>query len=181
MRHDDAHEKDRAFHCHQPGRFIARPDGGIDWLFSDADYGYKAFFDSVDTVVMGRRTYELSLSFGPPYVYEGKASYVFSRTKAGTRDEHAEFITGNPKELIHSLQAQAGKDIWLVGGAELARDFLAEGLIDEFIIPVHPIVLGAGIPLFPAQGRELSLTFKNSIAFESGLVQLHYERIRVRR
>jgi dihydrofolate reductase len=158
--------------------FIARPDGGIDWLFSDADYGYAAFFDSIDTVVMGRKTYELSLSFGPPYVYEGKASYVFSRTNAGTKDEHAEFIAGSSKDFIHSLRARAGKDIWLVGGAELVRDFLAEDLIDEFVISIHPIVLGAGMPLFPADARELSLTLKNSIAFESGLVQLHYERMR---
>jgi dihydrofolate reductase len=160
--------------------FIARPDGGIDWLFSDADYGYQAFFDAIDTAVMGRKTYELSLSFGPPYVYEGKASYVFSHTKAGGRDENAEFIAGSPKDLIGSLRARAGKDIWLVGGAELVRDFLAEDLIDEFIISIHPIVLGAGIPLFPAPGRELSLTLKSSIAFESGLVQLHYDRTHLR-
>ncbi len=156
--------------------FIARPDGGIDWLFSDADYGYAAFFDSIDTVVMGRKTYELSLSFGPPYVYQGKASYVFSRTKAGTKDENAEFIAGSPKDFMRPLRAQAGKDIWLVGGAELVRDFLAEDLIDEFIVSIHPVILGAGIPLFPVQGRELSLRFKNSISFGSGLVQLHYER-----
>lgn len=160
---------------------IARPDGGIDWLFRDADYGYTPFFESINTVVMGRKTYELSLSFGPPYVYQGKNSYVFSRTKAGTKDENAEFIAGSPKDFIHSLRIQPGKDIWLVGGAELVRDFLVDDLIDDFIISIHPIVLGAGIPLFPADVRELSLTLKNSIAFESGLVQLHYDRTRVRR
>lgn len=98
--------------------FIARPDGGIDWLFSDADYGYRAFFGTIDTVVMGRRTHELSLSFGPPYVHEGKASYVFSRSKAGGKDENAEFAAGSPKDLIGSLRARAGRGIWLVGGAE---------------------------------------------------------------
>jgi dihydrofolate reductase len=160
--------------------FIARTNGGIDWLFSDADYGYKVFFDSIDTVVMGRKTYELSLSFGPPYVYQGKKSYVYSRDKAGSRDENAEYIAGNPEDLIGRLRAQAGRDIWLVGGAELVRDFLAKDLIDEFIISIHPIILGAGIPLFPVQGRELSLQLIKSISFESGLVQLHYERTRIR-
>lgn len=160
--------------------FIARPDGGIDWLFSDADYGYAAFFDSIDTVVMGRKTYELSLSFGPPYVYQGKTSYVFSRTRAGAKDENAEFIAGSPKDFIRSLQAHAGKDIWLVGGAELVRDFLVDDLIDEFIISIHPVILGSGIPLFPAPGHELSLTLKDSISFESGLVQLRYDRTRLR-
>jgi len=159
--------------------FIARPDGGIDWLFSDADYGYAAFFDSIDTVVMGRKTHELALSFGPPYVNRGKAGYVFSRTRAGSKDENAEFVAGNPKDLIRSLRTRAGKDIWLVGGAELVRDFLARDLIDEFVISVHPVILGAGIPLFPAPGRELSLKLKNSISFESGLVQLQYETIRL--
>lgn len=159
--------------------FIARPDGGIDWLFNDADYGYRAFFESIDTVVMGRKTYELSLTFGPPYVYQGKASYVFSRTKAGTKDENAEFVAGNPKDLIHLLQERAGQNIWLVGGAELMRDFLAEDLIDELVISIHPVILGAGIPLFPISGHELSLKLKKSKSFESGLVQLHYERHRL--
>lgn len=158
--------------------FIARPDGGIDWLFSDADYGYAAFFDSIDTVVMGRKTHELALTFGPPYVYQGKANYVFSHRQAGSRDTNAEFVAGNPKDLIRLLQSHAGKDIWLVGGAELVRDFLAEDLIDEFIVSIHPVILGAGIPLFPTPGHELSLQFKNSISFGRGLVQLHYERPR---
>ena len=106
--------------------------------------------------------------------------YVFARAEAGTKDENAEFITGNPKNLIHSLRMQTGKDIWLVGDAELVRDFLVEDLIDEFIIFIHPVILGSGIPLFPTQGHELSLQFKNSISFESGLIQLYYERTRLR-
>lgn len=161
--------------------FIARSDGGIDWLFSDGDYGYAAFYETIDTVVMGRKTYELALTFGPPYVYQGKTNYVFSRSKAGTKDENTRFVAEDTKRFVDSLRKQSSKDIWLVGGAELVRDFLAHDLIDEFVISIHPIALGSGIPLFPVPGRELPLTLKNSISFESGLVQLHYDRTRSRR
>jgi dihydrofolate reductase len=155
--------------------YIARTDGSIGWLFHDADYGYAAFYSTIDTVVMGRTTYELSLSFGP-YPFSGKKAYVFSKTKAGTRDEHAEFVAGDVGALIAGLRAQPGRDIWLVGGAQLAREFLAADLIDEYIVSIHPVLLGSGIPLFPVNGHETVLRFEGARTFPSGLVQLRYER-----
>lgn len=152
---------------------IARPDGGIDWLFSDADYGYAAFYDSIDTVVMGRKTWDLSQSFGE-YPYPGKAAVVFSRRRAGQRDSHARFVGDEIGPFMRALRAQPGKDIWLVGGGELVREFLAAELIDDFIVSIHPRVLGAGLPLFPAPCRETRLRHVKTIPFESGLVQLHY-------
>lgn len=159
--------------------YIARPDGGIDWLFTDGDYGYREFFASIDTVVMGRKTWDLSLSFGE-YPYPGTTAYVFSRSRAGTRDARAEFVGEPVGSFMRRLQRQPGRDLWLVGGGELVRAFVDEDLIDDFIISVHPIVLGAGLPLFPAPCRERALRHVKTIPFDSGLVQLHYAARRPR-
>lgn len=112
---------------------IARPDGGIDWLFSDGDCGYREFFASVDTVVMGRKTCELSLGFGE-YPYPDKTAYAFSCRRAGTRDAHAEFVGGPVGPFMRRLQSLPGKGLWRVGGGELVREFVNEDLIDDFII-----------------------------------------------
>ena len=93
------------------------------------------------------------------------------------RDEHAEFVAGDVSAFVAGLRAQPGRDIWLVGGAQLAREFLAADLIDEYIVSIHPVLLGAGIPLFPVNGRETVLRFEGARTFQSGLVQLRYERV----
>jgi dihydrofolate reductase len=155
--------------------YIARTDGSIGWLFHDADYGYAAFYSTIDTVVMGRTTYELALALGP-YPFSGKKAYVFSKSRAGTRNEHAEFVALDVRAFVAGLRGQPGRDIWLVGGAKLAQAFLAGDLIDEYIVSIHPVLLGAGIPLFPANGREAVLRFEGARTFSSGLVQLRYER-----
>jgi len=157
--------------------YIARADGRIDWLFTDADYGYAAFYDSIDAVIMGRRTYDDVLGFGP-YPYADKAGYVFSHSRPAASREHVSFVSERPAALVASLRGGAGRDIWLVGGASLTASFLDDDLVDDFIVSVHPILLGSGIPLFPRQGRELSLAFAGVTSFESGLVQLRYERRR---
>lgn len=156
--------------------YIARTDGSIGWLFHDADYGYAEFYAGIDTVVMGRATYELALALGP-YPFSGKKTCVFSRSRVGTRDEHAEFIAGDVRAFVAGLRAQPGRDIWLVGGAKLAREFLTADLIDEYIVSIHPVLLGSGIPLFPAGGRETVLRFEGVRTFPSGLVQVRYERV----
>lgn len=157
--------------------YIARADGRVDWLFTDADYGYAAFYDSVDAVIMGRRTYDDALGFGP-YPYADKAGYVFSHSRPAASSEHVSFVSERPAALVASLRGEAGRDIWLVGGASLTASFLDNDLVDDFIVSVHPILLGSGIPLFPRQGRELSLALAGVTSFDSGLVQLRYERRR---
>jgi len=87
-------------------------------------------------------------------------------------------VSERPAALVASLRGGAGRDIWLVGGASLTASFLDDDLVDDFIVSVHPILLGSGIPLFPRQGRERSLAFAGVTSFESGLVQLRYERRR---
>jgi dihydrofolate reductase len=157
--------------------YIARMDGRIDWLFTDQDYGFREFFSGVDTVVMGRKTYEVSLSFGE-YPYPGRSGYVYSRTRNGQRDEQVQFISTAPAEFIAGLRKKPGKKIWLVGGSELIQDFVQADLIDEYVISIHPLILGAGIPLFRSPLPAQNLIFRDSTTFDSGLVQMSYSRRR---
>jgi dihydrofolate reductase len=152
--------------------YIAGPAGEIDWLFHDADYGYTPFFDSVEALVMGRKTYELSLSFGE-WPYGDKPAYVFTR-RTPPDDPRVRFVAGDATGLIAGLRASGRKNIWLVGGAALVSTFLQEGLIDEFVISVHPLLLGAGIPLFAPGVPRRGLRLVSVTPFASGLIQLHY-------
>ncbi len=155
--------------------YIAGKSGEIDWLFSDQDYGYTEFFANVDTVLMGRLTYEQALSFGE-YPYKGREGFVFSRTRAGIKDDHVRFVSGSVKKLVDDLKNRGGKNIWVVGGGVLIQACLEEDVIDEMEIFVHPIILGEGIPLFRTPLQTKHLTFQNCKAFDSGLVQLTYVR-----
>ena len=161
--------------------FIARSSGDVDWLFQDQDqdYGYEALIAGTDTVVMGRRTYDQILSFGD-YPYRGMSGYVFSTTRSGERDENVEFVSGDVARFIAGLKTGPGeiseKNIWLVGGGELNQAFLEQGLIDEFIVSIHPVILGEGIPLFQGNSPSQELSFRHCRSFENGLVQLTYAR-----
>jgi dihydrofolate reductase len=152
---------------------IAGPAGEIDWLFSDQDYGYTEFFAGIDTVVMGRLTYEVSLSFGD-YPYKGTQGFVFSRTRGGETDENVTFVGSDPGPFIQNLQKSPGKGIWLVGGSEIIHSCMIQGVIDEFVISVHPIVLGKGIPLFRNPFPTRSVVLRDCRTFDTGLVQLSY-------
>lgn len=152
--------------------YIAGPEGEIDWLFHDADYGYTPFFHSVDALVMGRKTYELSLSFGE-WPYGDKPAYVFSR-KPPPDDPRVTFVAGDVAGLLAGLGAGGSKNIWLVGGSELIATFMQAGLIDEFVISVHPIVLGTGIPLFAPGVPPTGLRLDGVTTYDSGLAQLRY-------
>jgi dihydrofolate reductase len=151
--------------------YIARADHSIDWLFMDGDYGYAAFYESIDVIVMGRKTYALVEKMGS-YPYGGKKTFVLSKSRDGEEDENVVFT----KDPIRKLIAQAEKGVWLVGGGEIIREFLQEDLIDEFIVSVHPILLGRGISLFPPNDREIGLELASSTVFKNGLVQLCYVR-----
>ncbi|MDQ3256021.1 MAG: dihydrofolate reductase family protein [Acidobacteriota bacterium] len=157
--------------------YIARPDGSVDWLFTDGDYGMKDFFKSVDTALMGCKTYDWSLKFGgPPDVFKGMTYYVFSRSHRSGAVEGVQFVSGDISPFVESLRQAEGKDIWLMGGGELVESFLKERLIDEFILTIHPIVLGAGIPLFRGEGQQTDLKLIKCKSYKSGIVQVHYER-----
>ena len=151
--------------------FIAREDGGIDWLFT-GDYGYAKFYNSIDTVLMGRKTYELGLKLGE--YYKGKRVIVFTKQKNLKKLENVEFVS-NVVDFTKKLLKTKGKDIWLVGGGEIVSLLLNNNLIDEILLFVHPIILGKGIPLFKNIKKEVKLKLIETFAYEGGLVKLYYK------
>ena len=161
--------------------FIAKEDNDISWLSivekPNEDYGYNDFVNTIDTVIMGRKTYEKVLSFGIEFPHKDKKSYVLSRTLEGT-NENVEFYNGNINDLTKMLKSEDGKNIFIDGGAEVVREFRNENLIDEYIISIIPVLLGKGIRLFKDSDMENKLKLIESKVFDSGLVQLRYERLR---
>lgn len=151
--------------------YIAREDGSIDWLPESAESGYDAFYKSVDTVIMGKTTYDQVLTFGE-YPYKDKKSFVFTRTNQNN-DDNAEFISDVEKFVKDSFPG-AGDNIWLVGGTKIITSFLKQGAVDEMIITVIPVLLGKGISLFQNPEDEIKLELVKTEKFGQ-LVDLHYK------
>ncbi|MCM2587948.1 dihydrofolate reductase family protein [Rossellomorea marisflavi] len=157
--------------------YIATKDESLEWLFQvegEGDNGFSAFYDTVDTVVMGKKTYDWVMNQEmEAFPYEGKECVVFSRS-SWEDTEHVRYRSGDVLSFIEEQKSRKGKDIWVVGGGELLDAFIQEGLVDEFIITVAPVILGNGIPLFREGDRSLNLTLKGTQSFNQ-FVELHYE------
>jgi dihydrofolate reductase len=155
--------------------FIARSDGRIDWLGvverQGEDYGFKEFFDSVDTIVMGRKTYETALAFDA-WPFAGKRCVVLTHALRPSR-QGEEFYRGELKNLVERLLAEGAEHVYVDGGSVLSQ-FLALGLIDDLTVAVIPVLLGDGVRLTQGLGRDVRLRFVRSRSFDSGLVQLEY-------
>lgn len=155
--------------------FIARKSGAIDWLSVVArdgeDYGFGQFFASIDTLAIGRKTYETALGFDT-WPYAGKRCVVL--THSARESIHGEtFFAGRPSELVERLGRDGAAHVYVDGGATIAS-FLADGVVDDVTVSVIPILLGEGVPLAPAIGRDVRLRLQDHRAFGSGLVQLTY-------
>ncbi len=159
--------------------YIATPDGGIEWLApfeaTGEDYGYANFYASIDAVLLGRKTYEQSLSFGD-WPYPGKPCWVCSRQPLAIRRPDVQVARGGPSEVAAQLSARGCRRAWLVGGGTMAGAFRAAEMISEYIVAVIPVVLGGGIPLFAGAAPAERLTLTESKVFPNGIVQLHYLR-----
>ncbi len=164
--------------------FIATLDGGVDWLENErfivegVDYGYFDFYNRIDTVLMGKNTYDFIVNLDVPYPYADVKNYVFSRRENNDTTGHCEFVQNDPIGFVKELKKQAGKDIWLVGGGEINGLLLNAGLIDEMIVSVAPVVLGKGITLFGSNQNEKELFWNldSSKAFETGFVVNTYKK-----
>lgn len=153
--------------------FIEGPNGEYDWCFTDQDYGLAEFSTRIDALVMGRKTYEMMKSHEGASPWSHAKTYVFSRTlkpAPGT-----ELLKGDLVETMNQLRQQSGKDIWLFGGADLTTQFINHNLIDEYWLSVHPILLGAGKPLFHGITDRKKLKLLESKVYETGLVSLKYQ------
>ena len=159
--------------------FIARKDGGIDWLSiadsSDTDYGYSEFYRSVDALVMGSRTYEQIVDMGG-WPYTGKPSYILTHRNLQSGRDDVFITSSQPDKVVGEMEAHDFKRIWLVGGAELTASFRKLGLVNEYIISIIPVILGDGIPLFLPGCSEEELLLVDSCEYPSGLVQVKYRR-----
>jgi dihydrofolate reductase len=158
--------------------YIARPDGDLEWLTSrpapKGFYGINAFMKSVDTMLLGRNTYDASLRMGAKFPSKGRY-IVFSRhSRPADAPSNVEFVSDEIGPFISSLRKQPGKNIWLMGGGELIAAFLDEHAIDEFVISMAPVFIGDGIPLIARRHRHTPLELESVERFEDGVVQVHY-------
>lgn len=159
--------------------YIARPDGDVGWLDRPSpkgNYGLAAFFKTIDTILMGRKTYEKGIELGMKSSFDPRVkNYVFSRRPQGALLPGFEPATGSIKRFVKRLRRQRGKDIWMMGGSALIAAFLDDGEIDEFSIHVIPVLIGEGIPLIAPRHRSVALKLRSIKKFPDGLVHLHYE------
>lgn len=159
--------------------YIATKEDSLEWLFAvdgEGDNGYSAFYETIDTIILGKRTYQWLLDFESeefPFPYKDKECYVFTNSNLPVH-EHATFINEDVTPFLQKLKEKPGKNIWLVGGGELIHSFYEKDLIDEIIVTVSPVLLGNGIPLFKESTHSLNLTLKKAQTFNQ-FVELHYE------
>lgn len=158
--------------------YIARKDGAVDWLLwgKEAAAYMKKFWKTIDTILMGRKTYEvgLELSKGQINPYPGIKAYVFSHTLKKTADPSVEIVKSDAVRFVRKLKAEDGKDIYLMGGGEFAKPFFEAGLIDEIGFNIHPVLLGSGIPLFHEMKRQINLELMECERFKNGCVLVTY-------
>lgn len=148
---------------------IEGPRGEYDWCFTDQDYGMQAFLQSIDSIIMGRKSFEVAGTIPFP----GKKCYVFSRS-IHQELPGIEWIKGDAVARTAEIKSQSGKDIWLFGGAELSNDLLKHRLVDEIWLSIHPIILGSGKPLFAGLPDRIALELKDTKTYSSGLVSVSY-------
>ncbi|MEH7380286.1 dihydrofolate reductase family protein [Bacillus sp. JJ1533] len=166
--------------------FIEGPKGEIDWCIMDSDMDFTGFLDTIDTILYGRKSFDLWGQYTPKpeaadaekemwKIVHSKDKYVFSRTQTGTNDK-AKYINDHIFEEVNIIKKKPGKDIWLYGGSSLITTFINLGLVDEYRLSVHPVILGEGKPLFIDIKQRLNLTLVETNRYSSGVVQLIYHQ-----
>lgn len=158
--------------------FIARKDDAVDWLkwSKEAAAFMTEYWKTIDTIVMGRKTYEVALrmSAGGSNPYAGVKTYVFSRTTKPKRGSGVQIIADDAAEFVRNLKAQEGKDICVMGGGLLAKSLFEADLIDEIGFNIHPVLLGSGIPLFYEMSHQIDLELIECKSFKNGCVLVSY-------
>ncbi len=153
--------------------FIAGPNGEYDWIVTDPEIDFAAIWAQFDTLLMGRRTYEVARTRAAQWPDLGHRWIVVSRTLKAEENANITILSSGIAEAVAALKAQPGKDIWLMGGGVLFRDLLDAGLVDRLEVMVMPVLLGSGTPLLP-EGRRHTMHLASSRALPSGIVMLSY-------
>ncbi|MBO0862803.1 MAG: dihydrofolate reductase [Chloracidobacterium sp.] len=157
--------------------FIARVDGGYDWILMDDEVmsEFPRTYASFDTILMGRKTYDIALRQpAETDIFMGLKTYVFSRAIKDGSNAGVKIVSGDGGEFVRNLKNESGKDIWLMGGGILAASLLRERLVDEIRLAIQPVLLGSGIPLFPGTGLQLDLQLLECKTYKSGIARLTY-------
>jgi dihydrofolate reductase len=165
--------------------YIARKNGEVDFLFMPKDYSMAPFFATIDAAIMGRKTFDAALKMGGSGSFGGSmATYVFSHSKPPAERDGLTFVNESPASFVARLRKRKGKnkgkDIWLMGGGELAREFLKADLVDELYIGVVPVLLGEGIPLFPSGFPQRNFSLIENKTYSKGMIALKYRRVRAK-
>ena len=156
--------------------FIARKDDSVDWLKWDKEVNsiMKNFWKTIDTVVMGRKTYEVAARAGAGGGYPSVKTYVFSRTLKKRKEKNFEITSEDAAKVVRRLKEEKGKDICVLGGGILAKSLFEAGLIDEIGFNVHPVLLGSGIPLYHKMKKQIDLELVECKQLKNGCVVLTY-------
>ncbi|WP_420153127.1 dihydrofolate reductase family protein [Siphonobacter sp.] len=159
--------------------FVAGTQDELDWLIQfpnpeQTDYGYAAFLETIDTTLMGYRTYEVVLGLEETFPYANLTNYVFTRSTSRGEAPYVSFVTEDWRTFVQNLKQQPGKGIWLIGGGQLNAAFLNEKRIDELIVHVMPVVLGSGISLFEGLTIEHTLQLTSTKSYHNGVLELQY-------
>jgi dihydrofolate reductase len=159
--------------------YIAKEDGDISWLdkylVEGEDYGYSNFINSVNTVIVGRKTYDKVISMINDFPHKTKDCYIITHSSLPA-EGNIKFFNGNLKTLVEELKANEGKNIFCDGGAEIINLLLKNQLVDEFIISVIPEFLSKGIRLFNEGLPEMHLELIEATPYPTGLVKVHYRK-----
>ena len=157
--------------------YFARKDDAVDWLMWSDEVGkiMADYFKTFDTIVMGRRTYEVAVASGHgDGSYPGMKTYVFSRTLKPRSTKRLEITSEDVGDVVTRLKKQEGKDICIMGGGLLAKSLFEANLIDEIGFNIHPVLLGSGIPLFHQMKRQIDLELLDCKPFKNGCVFVSY-------
>lgn len=156
--------------------FIEGPNGEFDWCFTDDDYGMTEFFNRIDAIFIGRKSYELTLTMGgsTPPGFPALKEYVFSNSLNKVEGDRI-LVSGDIAKEVNKIKTEPGKDIWLYGGTSLTTAFINLDLVDEMALAVHPVLLGAGKLLFQNIPGRVPLQLINTQTYPTGLVMLSYK------
>jgi dihydrofolate reductase len=156
--------------------FIARKDGSYDWIMSSKEaFQYMSdYWKTIDTMLMGRKTYEVALKHGATGEHAGIKTYVFSRTLEPRRTERLMVLADDVVDFVRRLKKEDGKGICVMGGGLLAKPLFEAGLIDEVGLNIHPVLLGSGIPLFHEMPQQIDLELVQCRQLSNGCVLVTY-------
>jgi dihydrofolate reductase len=157
--------------------FIAHEDHTVEGFVYEGEHVtdyLESLRNDYDIVLMGRKTYEFGFQFGVTSPYPWMKQYVFSRSMESSPDPNVELVSQNIIDFVKKLKEETGKDIYLCGGADLAGRLIGEGLLDEIVLKLNPVVFGTGIPLFSGAIKQTDLELTGSKVYANGVVLLRY-------